>query len=159
MSEYEIILLDADDPRVLQTEALFREMYEFQEAHGLLLGLAPDGPAKWLQGVVKGLGRFGCLVGASDGDRLVGFAHGSLQVLPDYLGGGLGGFISHLFVRPEVRGSALGQKLAERALLWLQEKGVSSVELQVLVRNERAIRFWEKLGFVPELFQLRKFLS
>src|SRR5262245_815852 len=120
--ELELSLLDADDPRVAQVEQLFQKMYEYQGRHGLMMPLAPGGAARWLAGVQAGLGRFGCLVLASDGARAIGFLHAGLHAVPDYLGGGRGGRITHVYVLPEAQGMGLGRRLVETAIEWLRDR-------------------------------------
>ena len=130
-------------------------MYDFQESVGLLLPLAPDGPERWLKGIRPSLGRFGVLLAASEPGSVVGFLHASLYPVPDYLGGGRGARITHVFVVPEARGVGVGGRLVSAALDWLREREVGSVDLQVLVGNTEAIAFWRSLGWEMELHQMR----
>jgi ribosomal protein S18 acetylase RimI-like enzyme len=157
--DVEIVVMDSPDEAMLDAvESLLRRLYDFMEAGGLMLPLAPDGSGKWRHGVAAGLGRFGTLVVArdkSDG-RIVGFVQGSLRRVPDYLGNKWTGFIPHVFVLPEYRGTGCGARMVEAALEWFGRHRVDSVELQVLVENESAIRFWKGHGFAPELLQMRR---
>lgn len=67
--------------------------------------------------------------------RAPGFAHSG------YLGMGL---------LPEYRGQGLGRKLAERAITDARARGIVRIELEVFASNARAIRLYERLGFVHE---------
>jgi ribosomal protein S18 acetylase RimI-like enzyme len=152
------IALDAlgpDDPRLEDVRRLFQAMYDFQESVGLLVPLAPDGAARWLAGIRPSLGRLGVLLAASEPGGVVGFLHAGLYPLPEYLGGGRGARITHVFVAPEARGVGVGSRLVAAALDWLRERGVGSVDLQVLVGNTEAIAFWRSLGWELELHQMR----
>ena len=51
---------------------------------------------------------------------------------------------------PHVRGKGVGRQLAQRALDLARERGVERVELEVFATNTRAIRLYERLGFVHE---------
>ncbi|UPZ29936.1 GNAT family N-acetyltransferase [Streptomyces sp. LRE541] len=60
------------------------------------------------------------------------------------------GHLVGVYVRPEVRGSGLTERLFGYALRWAREDaGVERVRLFVHERNERAQGFYRKFGFVP----------
>lgn len=49
------------------------------------------------------------------------------------------------------RGQGIGQALMERVITWARDSGViTRLELDVLVRNETAIRLYERIGFQRE---------
>ena len=82
---------------------------------------------------------------ALDGDRVVGFAgYGSYrdETLPDT------GEVFALYILREYYGSGVGRALMEAALEKLDR--FPSVALWVLKDNGRAIRFYEKCGFLPD---------
>jgi RimJ/RimL family protein N-acetyltransferase len=51
---------------------------------------------------------------------------------------------------PDVRGQGVGARLAQTAIDAARKKGVERVELEVFASNTRAIRLYERLGFVHE---------
>jgi ribosomal protein S18 acetylase RimI-like enzyme len=57
-------------------------------------------------------------------------------------------FIEYLWVAPDMRGSGRGQFMLETVLKRLQADGVRTVFLWVIDDNARAIRFYERSGFV-----------
>ena len=59
------------------------------------------------------------------------------------------GHIVGVFVRSEVRGIGLTEVLFDAALEWAWGRGVERVRLIVHEDNERARRFYGKVGFVP----------
>ncbi|MEV0471128.1 GNAT family N-acetyltransferase, partial [Streptomyces prunicolor] len=59
------------------------------------------------------------------------------------------GHVVGVFVRPEVRGIGLTEVLFDAALEWAWGRGVERVRLIVHEDNERARRFYGKVGFVP----------
>lgn len=149
-------IIDKNDPAFKSVQALFSDMYSYMEANGLNIGLAEDGATSWLSGVKQGLGRFGTLCIASSGEEIIGFAHGSIGLTPDYLGNKKVGVITHIFVDGEYRGKGVGEKLVKQLEVWFRAREVHSVELQVLADNKAGISFWEKLGYPAELYQHRK---
>jgi len=149
-------LTDKQDAVLEEVKVLFQEMYSYMETHGLMLGLASEGAEKWLNGITKGLGRFGVLYLASSNGKLIGFAHGAIRLIPDYLGNLKTGVITHVFVSKEYQAQGTGEELVHELEQWFKEQKVHSVELQVLADNHPAIGFWKKLGYQPELLQCRK---
>ncbi len=54
-------------------------------------------------------------------------------------------------VHPQFRGQGIGSELLRCGLTWAKETGiVRRVELTVYARNERAIRLYQRCGFVTE---------
>jgi len=125
-------------------------------AHGLLIPLADNGASIWRESVTRTLGRLSVLGIATRGDSVVGFAHGAVALLPAYLGGARIGQVNHVFVSPALRSGGIGRRLLDVLETWFHARGVSSLELQVLSRNEGAVRFWEREGFERELLQMRR---
>ena len=97
-----ITITEKDDPALEQVKVFFNDMYAYMEKTGLKLGLSDDGASAWLRAVVQGLGRFGTLCIASTGKDIIGFAHASIRLTPDYLGNRKVGVISHIFVAEDL---------------------------------------------------------
>ncbi len=139
-----------------EVQDMFASMYAGMSGQGLMLDLAEGGPGKWLEGVKTGLGRFGIIHVAMDGDEPAGFSHGSLRLLPDYLGNLKVGVINHVFVEEGHRNTGVGEALVKALEQWFLKQKVAAVELQVLTGNVTGINFWNRLGYHPELLQYRK---
>lgn len=157
MHKTEYILLDrTDHPSWDQVAIMFTRMYDRMEEMGLQLPLAEDGTEKWIKTTQNTSGKFGILVVAREGDKAVGFAHGMIKFLPDYLGGYPIGTITHIFVEEEARKSGIGRELVNELEEWFSTRNVHSVELQVISGNSAGKGFWKKLGYEEELLQYRK---
>lgn len=76
------------------------------------------------------------LITAWDGDRLVGLGN----AISD---GYLVVYYPHLLIHPEYQGKGIGKKIVAK----MQEK-YAGFHMQMLVADEEAIRFYERLGFV-----------
>lgn len=135
---------------------MFVRMYARMDEMGLMLPLIPGGMEKWLKTAQNTAGRFGLVILAKKGEKAVGFAHGMIKYLPDYLGGFAVGSITHVYVDENSAGSGIGSTLVNLLEDWFREKKVHSVELQVIKGNPAAKKFWEKLGYLEELQQYRK---
>jgi ribosomal protein S18 acetylase RimI-like enzyme len=81
---------------------------------------------------------------------IVGFAAGNIRILPNYLGNKKVGYISHVYVSDEFKKQNIGKKLVLELENWFDEKAVAYIELEVLIDNEAAHKFWEKLGFITD---------
>lgn len=57
------------------------------------------------------------------------------------------GFVEELSVREKAQRQGIGSLLIQKAENWVQSKGVEGLELHVWNLNERAIQFYESLGF------------
>ena len=57
------------------------------------------------------------------------------------------GFLWGMYLKPEARGSGLAAILVERLLEYASQE-VEQVQLTVVASNPRAIRFYERMGFV-----------
>jgi ribosomal protein S18 acetylase RimI-like enzyme len=58
-------------------------------------------------------------------------------------------FIGNLYVRPAYRGSGLADQLVARAIQMAREDGCKELSLGVELDNERAMAYYDKLGFEP----------
>jgi len=145
-----------EDQAFDQVKSLFSDMYSFMQANGLQLPLTEHGQDKWIQTVKRNVQRFSTVQIASKGDHVIGFAHGSLSMTPDYLGNKKVGVVTHIYVKPEYRKQDIAAILLSGLEEWFDEQQVHSIELQVLAENRGAIEFWKQMGYHNELLQFRK---
>ena len=64
------------------------------------------------------------------------------------------GSIAEFYIRPHWRRQGYGRELAQRAIDFLWERGISQIELSVLYGNDRALAFWGSLGFEIAKYQM-----
>jgi GNAT superfamily N-acetyltransferase len=147
---------DPEDMALDQVRQLFSEMYSHMREHGLMLELDAGGAEKWIASLKRTLKRFAVLQVAGNGEEIIGFAHGSLSLTPDYLGSKKIGVVTHIYVIPEYRSKKVATRLLDGLEDWFRGQKVHSIELQVLTQNLEALNFWRKMGYKSELFQFRK---
>jgi ribosomal protein S18 acetylase RimI-like enzyme len=91
------------------------------------------------------------LVAENDREELVGYAVGSMNE-----GANTRGELDSMYVEEAYRGSGIGEELATEILNWFDRHGVDNVIIAVATGNERALKFYERLGFVPRAYTLRR---
>jgi ribosomal protein S18 acetylase RimI-like enzyme len=74
--------------------------------------------------------------------KLVGYCVTSIDNLAT-------GEVDSIFVNPQYRGQGIGRALMEKALEWLNSKGVKRKLVFVAVGNEQAYGFYSRFGFLP----------
>ncbi len=86
---------------------------------------------------------FDASAGAYDGDRLVGFT----LIGIDKLDGDLTAYDAGTGIIPDFRSQGLAKRMFDHALPGLETRGVNRVLLEVLQKNEPAIKAYQKSGF------------
>jgi len=154
----EIKELDKNSPEryFAEVEKLFRAMYDYMNQHGLKEKLIENGEKLWLNSTKPTLKRLSFLAVAIKNDEIVGFALGSLKIMPEYLGFQKVGFISHVFVSEKHRRNGIAEKLSSYLESIFEKREVDILELEVLTDNNAAISFWENVGYKKNLMKMRK---
>lgn len=62
--------------------------------------------------------------------------------------------LENMFVAEEYRRMGVGSKLAEEFITWSKSKGAAKVYVSAYVGNEKAINFYQKVGFKPRCLEL-----
>ncbi len=129
---------EGDVPEVVGlSAALFRE-----DAGQRDPSMNLDWPAEEGRGYFAGLEAVGYLAGRlRDADTLrpVGVAE-----------------LESMYVREGSRDSGVGARLVEEFLGWARERGAERASVTAYAANERAIRFYERLGFAARSLSLER---
>jgi len=139
-----------------QLSQLFLEMYTFLKELGLTQNLAPNGEVTWLNSIKRFLGKINVVYIAMNGDKIIGFSSGNIRLNPSFLGSQKIGYISHIYITPLYRNINLGNLLFLEVEDWLIENKVNQMELEVLIKNEGAMKFWSKMGYRTEYVKMTK---
>jgi len=146
--------IEADFPALA---AMYEKLNAYFYEVGYLLPRPENVGELWLDSFRRTLGRFSNVFVAEQDGRLVGFHLCRLKRLPAYRGGQMAGEVSDVWVEADTRHAGVGEKLVHAGLVWMRQQGVHSVEVQVLSQNEGSLKFFERLGFQPEVRALRFF--
>jgi GNAT superfamily N-acetyltransferase len=90
---------------------------------------------------------------AEDDGEVVGMAYGEVRI-PSRFSDERALELSAVVVRSGYRGRGVGRDLVKEAATFAGEIGVGWIELKTFAPNERAMEFWESLGFTPRVVQL-----
>jgi len=116
------------------------------------------------QGYTRFLGREianddAVVLAAEAGGRPVGYAYGRMEgrewnSLRDACAVGV-----DLYVAPEWRGRGVGRRLCEALVGAFADRGAPRIVVHAAARNERAVAFYESLGFRPTMVELTRELG
>jgi ribosomal protein S18 acetylase RimI-like enzyme len=156
-----IEVLRADDTDVEALRPLWQALRGHHHAVAPAFGPLrpePDGWEMRARDYRDILAEGGALFVARDGERLVGMAicehdEGRSATWP-YPRAFL--HVVDLVVLPEARGERVGERLMEAAEAEARARGYEAVDLMVAGPNDGARRFYERLGYAPDLVVYRK---
>ena len=144
---------EGDVPEVVGlSAALFRE-----DAGQRDPSMNLDWPAEEGRGYFAGLigdDRCLCVVAERDGEA-VGYLAGRLRDADTLRPVGVAELES-MYVREGSRDSGVGARLVEEFLGWARERGAERASVTAYAANERAIRFYERLGFAARSLSLER---
>ncbi len=149
MPELELVRATMDDLEILAEFhlALNREMARYARSYPEET-LVPHNIAYLLHGHLE-REEFLAWLALANGTP-VGFVSITLHGSPIPGSERLTGTIANLYVVPSVRRQGVGRALARHAISALRAVGAGHIELQFLIQNQAAARFWAGLGFVAE---------
>lgn len=135
---------------------LFTDMYAYLDTKGLVHRLAEVGGQLWINTIKRSLEKLNMVVIATHEEDIIGFAAGNIRVLPNYLGSKKVGYISSVYVSDAYKKQNIGQKLVTELEQCFAEKTVEAIELEVLIENDSARHFWEKMGYTSDNLRMIK---
>lgn len=146
-------LAEAEDLPVIA--GMYAKMDKFFRAFSYRFPEVENIGEAWVDSFRRTLGRFSVVYIAELDGAVAGFMLGRVKRVAPYLGGVMVGELSDMWVEPQARRLGVGEKLSLITMQWLAAQGVHSIEVQILEGNEPIWRLYEKMGFKPELRQIR----
>ncbi|KAB2331388.1 GNAT family N-acetyltransferase [Bacillus mesophilum] len=94
---------------------------------------------------------------AEENEEFMGYIE--LAIQEDFFTGEKQGYISSIAVLPGGEGKGIGKKLMKKAEEWTSEQGLKVIVLDVFKNNQRAVGFYEVLGYQQEIVKMTKEIS
>ncbi|MDR0266138.1 MAG: GNAT family N-acetyltransferase [Sphingobacterium sp.] len=88
-------------------------------------------------------------------DQLVGSGYAKLLDAKPYQKFKKYAYLGFMYVKPAYRGQGINKLILERLISWAKEKNISEVRLQVYDENTIAKNAYRKVGFKPNLLEMR----
>lgn len=89
-------------------------------------------------------------------EHLVGSGYARIELAKPYLLHTTHAYLGFMYVLPEFRGRDINALVIEALRTWSKARGITELRLDVYSDNTRAIRAYEKAGFVPHLLHMRR---
>ena len=95
---------------------------------------------------------------AQQDDQFIGFINLILIDVPEEAMNVKRSFVllDNIFVREAFQSKGIATQLMDKAEAWSKEKGVSKIELQLYTNNEKALQFYQSMGFNPFMFIMER---
>ncbi len=90
------------------------------------------------------------IIGVFDNCTLIGYCISSISDNREI------GEIESLYIDNNYRGMNIGKELMTKSLQWIEENEVQNIHIYVAVGNEEALEFYNKFGFRPSTYKLKR---
>lgn len=87
---------------------------------------------------------------------LVGSGYARIEPAKPYLLHSTHAYLGFMYIEPAHRGKDINTRIIEALRQWAHARGITELRLDVYSENTRAIRAYEKAGFIPHQLQMRK---
>lgn len=88
-------------------------------------------------------------------ETLVGSGYARIKMADDFLQHKEYAYLGCMYVEPEHRGKGVVQAITDYLFEWIRQRGISEVRLDVYAANKQAISAYSKMGFTPNLVEMR----
>lgn len=99
--------------------------------------------------------RYACFVVAEVNGRLVGSGYALIEKSKPTKIERYHAYLGFMYVVPAYRGKGINGKIIEYLMNWAKENDISEIVLDVYAENESALKAYEKIGFQPDLLNMR----
>ena len=87
--------------------------------------------------------------------KLIACGYAKIKKSKEYVTHEEHGYIGFMYVDPEYRGLRVGQQLLDELIVWCKDKNLTEIQLDVFSENVGAIKVYEKVGFKPNILEMR----
>lgn len=150
---YEICYLGEKFELKDELKPLFRQSYELYEKTNNSLRLKENAADLWLDFIAKTLGKSTQIIILTYENKIVGFLEISIKIAPSYYKEQIIGQIDNIYIKENHKG--FSKKMLKLGNEWFRQKNTDLILLQVVNGNDKALAFWQNLGFSLQMYQLK----
>ncbi|WP_349314149.1 GNAT family N-acetyltransferase [Chitinophaga sp. MM2321] len=99
------------------------------------------------------------LVVAETGSEIIGSGYARIEAAKPYVKHATYAYLGFMYVRPDYRGKGVNGKIVAALKEWSYLQGITEMRLDVYSDNETALRAYRKMGFVPNLVEMKMDLN
>lgn len=150
------IIYRAATPEDLRTiKGYYTELFQIYQTFDYKLPIPENVEQLWIESFQRTLGKYSQIYIAEKDGKILGFILGRLRRLAPYQGGSLVGDYADIYIIKEARRLGLAKHISKLMIKWFKDNGATSVEGQVLFKNNPSRKMFESLGFKIEIIQMR----
>ncbi|WP_336515490.1 GNAT family N-acetyltransferase [Pollutibacter soli] len=87
--------------------------------------------------------------------ELIGSGYAKIKIADDFLQHKEFAYLGCMYVEPEHRGKGVIQAITDYLFDWVRQRGLSEVRLDVYAENKTAVNSYTRMGFTPNLLEMR----
>jgi ribosomal protein S18 acetylase RimI-like enzyme len=145
-----IEIIRAEERHIHDICKLWLEFMRYSEDIDLIFalrdGTLPVFEEKYLRPAMKSENSL--VLVALDGERVIGYSYSLIIDPSDLMERKKYGNIHDVFITAGYRRRGIGEKMYNKILKWFHSQEIDRVELQVIAKNEAAVSFWRKHGYM-----------
>lgn len=92
---------------------------------------------------------------AVDGNKIIASGYVLVKKSEPYFRSEQYAYLGFMFVAPKYRGQGINGVINQNLIVWAKERGLSEIQLEVYASNDSAIRAYRKMGFQPNILNMR----
>lgn len=92
---------------------------------------------------------------AEVGTEMIGSGYAQIRPGKDYLKHERFAYLGFMYVKPAYRGQGVNKLVLDALSDWIKKQGIAEIRLEVYDENAGAKRAYEKVGFKPNLLEMR----
>jgi ribosomal protein S18 acetylase RimI-like enzyme len=88
-------------------------------------------------------------------EKIVGSGYALIRNSKPYIEPEQYAYLGFMFVSPQHRGKGINAKITEKLIGWIKKRNLTEIQLDVYAENDSALNAYKKIGFKPDLLNMR----